>query len=65
MSGLLSTPLLWLAVTLIVFEVADALSRRSGRHPMCHPVLLATPVLIAILIASHTPIRSIATRRRR
>ncbi len=55
MSGLLSTPLLWLAVTLIVFEAADVLSRRSGRHPMCHPVLLATPVLIAILIATRTP----------
>ena len=55
MIGLLSTQLFWLAVTLVVFEGADMLSRRSGRHPLCHPVLLATPVLIAMLLATHTP----------
>lgn len=54
MSALSTTPLLWLAVTLVVFEGADRVSRRSGRHPLCHPVLLATPVLIAVLIASGT-----------
>lgn len=48
-------PLLWLAVTLLVFEGADRLSKRSNRHPLCHPVLLATPVLIAILLATRTP----------
>lgn len=50
-----ATPLLWLAVTLLVFEGADQLSKRSNRHPLCHPVLLATPVLIAILLATRTP----------
>lgn len=55
MSGLIATPLLWLAVTLAVFEAADILSRRSGRHPLCHPVLLATPVLIGVLLATKTP----------
>lgn len=50
-----ATPLLWLAVTLLVFEAADRLSKRSNRHPLCHPVLLATPVLIAILLATRTP----------
>ncbi|MGN7998662.1 LrgB family protein [Sphingomonas sp. 22176] len=49
------TPLFWLAVTLLVFEGADQLSKRSNRHPLCHPVLLATPVLIAILLATRTP----------
>ncbi|OAN66890.1 LrgB family protein [Sphingomonas sp. TDK1] len=49
------TPLSWLAVTLLVFEGADRLSKRSNRHPLCHPVLLATPVLIALLLATHTP----------
>ena len=52
---LLTTPLFWLAVTLMVFEGADMLSRRSNRHPLCHPVLLATPVLIALLLATKTP----------
>lgn len=53
--GLFAAPLLWLAVTLVVFEGADQISRRSNRHPLCHPVLLATPVLIAILLATRTP----------
>lgn len=55
MNSLLTMPILWLAVTLVVFEGADMLSRRSGRHPLCHPVLLSTPVLIAILLVSGTP----------
>jgi predicted murein hydrolase (TIGR00659 family) len=50
-----ATPLLCLTVTLLVFEGADQLSKRSNRHPLCHPVLLATPVLIAILLATRTP----------
>ncbi|UYY79072.1 LrgB family protein [Sphingomonas sp. R1] len=49
-----ATPLLWLAVTLLVFEGADRLSIRSNRHPLCHPVLTATPVLILVLIATRT-----------
>lgn len=54
MNTLLASPVAWLAITLAVFEGADMLSRRSGRHPLCHPVLLATPVLIALLLATHT-----------
>jgi putative effector of murein hydrolase len=54
MNDLLSTPILWLAVTCLIFEGADTLSRRSGRHPLCHPVLLATPVLIGLLLVTHT-----------
>ncbi|NLS25977.1 Inner membrane protein YohK [Sphingomonas sp. S2M10] len=50
-----TTPLLWLAVTLLVFEGADRLSVRSKRHPLCHPVLTATPVLILVLLATRTP----------
>lgn len=58
MKDLVTTPLFWLAVTLVVFEGADQLSRRSGRHPLCHPVLLATPVLIGLLLATDTPYRT-------
>lgn len=52
--SILSTPLLWLTVTLGVFEAADTLSKRFDRHPLLHPVLWATPVLIALLLASGT-----------
>ncbi len=55
MNQLLTTPLFWLAITLIVFEIADRISRRSHRHPLCHPVLLATPVLIGALLMTRTP----------
>ncbi|MFZ5746985.1 MAG: LrgB family protein [Pseudomonadota bacterium] len=55
MSALATSPLLWLAVTLLVFEAADTLSRRSNRHPLLHPVLWAAPVLMAILLVSGTP----------
>lgn len=55
-------PLAWLALTLLVFEGADTLSRRSGRHPLCHPVLLSTPVIIAILLATATPYRLYADK---
>jgi predicted murein hydrolase (TIGR00659 family) len=61
---LLTTPIFWLTVTLIVFEAADIVSRRSGRHPLCHPVLLATPALIGLLLATRTayPVYSNATQ---
>ncbi|TPE62482.1 LrgB family protein [Sandaracinobacter neustonicus] len=55
MTELLATPILWLAATLLLFELADRISRRSNRHPLCHPVLLATPVLIGLLLLSGTP----------
>ena len=46
------SPLFWLTVTLVVFAVADWVSRKSGRHPVCHPMILATPVLIGVLLAT-------------
>lgn len=55
MTGLLSTPIFWLAVTFLVFQGADTISLRTGRHPVAHPVMMAAPVLIAILWITHTP----------
>jgi len=54
MNALLAMPIFWLAATLLVFEGADMISRRSGRHPLCHPVLLATPPLIGLLLLTGT-----------
>lgn len=54
MTALLTTPLLWLTVTLGVFEAFDTLSRRMNRHPLCHPVLWSTPVLIGLLVWTGT-----------
>lgn len=55
MTALLSTPLFWLTVTLGVFEAFDTASKRANRHPLCHPVLWSTPVLIGLLLWSGTP----------
>lgn len=55
MSRLLLSPLLWLTVTIALFQAADLLSKRSGRHPLCHPVLLTTPALVALLLVTRTP----------
>jgi len=51
---LLSSQLFWLAITLVVFQAADMISQRTRRHPLCHPVLLSTPVLIALLLVTRT-----------
>ncbi|WP_232495074.1 LrgB family protein [Novosphingobium kaempferiae] len=53
-AALLATPLLWLTATVGVFELFDTLSKRFGRHPLCHPVLWSTPTLIAALLATGT-----------
>lgn len=55
MTGLLAAPLFWLTITLGVFEAFDTLSSRANRHPLCHPVLWSTPVLIGLLLWSGTP----------
>ncbi len=48
------TPLLWLALTLAAYLLAVELARRSGNHPLCNPVLIATLVLIGLLTLSGT-----------
>lgn len=51
---LAQTPLLWLAVTLVVYTAADALQRRAGRPAALNPVLVAVAVIIALLVATGT-----------
>lgn len=51
---LAATPLLWLTVTLLVFQGAEAVFRRSGSNPLCNPVLLSVAALSALLLASGT-----------
>jgi putative effector of murein hydrolase len=54
LKDLVGSPLLWLTATLVVFAGADWISRRSGRHPVAHPILLSAPVLMAVLLATGT-----------
>jgi predicted murein hydrolase (TIGR00659 family) len=49
------SPLLWLALTVSAYALAEALYRRLKRHPLVHPVLTSVLVLALILTASGTP----------
>lgn len=48
------TPLLWLALTVVAYVIADAIHRRLRRHAAANPVLLAVAILLCVLVASGT-----------
>ena len=50
----LLTTLVWLSVTVVAFATMDRVSQHLGRHPFAHPVLWATPLIIAVLMATGT-----------
>jgi predicted murein hydrolase (TIGR00659 family) len=50
-----ATPLLWLALTLVAWIVADAIAKWCGRHPLANPVLIAIALMGTILVATGTP----------
>lgn len=50
-----ATPLLWLALTLVAWIVADAIAKWCGRHPLVNPVLIAIVLMGTILVATGTP----------
>ncbi|MCU0885390.1 MAG: LrgB family protein [Beijerinckiaceae bacterium] len=52
---LAASPLLWLAMTLLAYAIADRLSLAANRNPLVNPVLIAVAVLSAMLWASGTP----------
>ncbi len=50
-----STPLLWLTTTLLAYVVAREGQRVLGDSPLLNPVLIATALVIALLLATGTP----------
>ncbi len=52
---LTGTPLLWLAVTLGVYQLATLLYRRTRMMPLLNPVLVSIILVIALLLFTHTP----------
>lgn len=50
-----ANPLLWIAVTLVVFAAAQWISASLKAHPLANPVLLSVASIIALLLATHTP----------
>ncbi len=55
---LAASPLLGLTVTLVAYQGAYWIFRRSGMHPLANPVLLAVSLLVALLLATGTPYRT-------
>ena len=49
-----ATPLLGLTLTLLAYQAAFAIYRRSGSHPLANPVLIAVAMLVAFLMATGT-----------
>lgn len=51
---LAASPLLGLSLTLLAYQAAFALYRRSGQHPLVNPVLIAVAMLGTLLILTGT-----------
>ena len=49
-----TTPLLWLALTVVIWILADWLALLSGRNPLVNPVMIAIAAISAILLATGT-----------
>lgn len=48
-------PLLWLATTLVVYQLAAWLYQRAGHLAVLNPVLTAIALIVALLLATRTP----------
>jgi predicted murein hydrolase (TIGR00659 family) len=53
-----ASPLLWLAVTLLAYQIAYAIYLRSGRNPFVNPVFGSISIIITVLLATRTPYRT-------
>jgi len=51
---LAASPLLWLTLTLVAYQLGEALFRLAGNQPLANPVLLAILVIAGILTLTHT-----------
>jgi predicted murein hydrolase (TIGR00659 family) len=50
-----ASPLLWLTLTLLAYQAAQAISQRCKHHPLTNPVALAVALLVPVLVVSNTP----------
>jgi predicted murein hydrolase (TIGR00659 family) len=53
-----ASPLLWLAATLVAYQLAVAVSRSVRSHPLANPVALAVALIVAVLSLTGTPYRT-------
>ena len=50
-----ATPLFWLTMTLVAYQMAHWVYRCCGAHPMANPVLIAVILLLGLLNLTNTP----------
>ena len=50
-----ASPLFWLTMTLVAYQLAFQIYRRSGQRPIANPVLISIVLLVALLKATGTP----------
>lgn len=55
---LAASPLLGLSLTLLAYQLAFAIFKRTGGHPLANPVLIAVSILVLILLSTATPYES-------
>lgn len=53
-----ASPLLGLTATLLAYQAAYWLYRKSGFNPLLNPVAIAVALLVAVLYATHTPYKT-------
>jgi predicted murein hydrolase (TIGR00659 family) len=49
-----TSPLLWLAVTLLAYQAAYGIYRGTGRSPLANPVLISVTLIISVLLVTRT-----------
>src|SRR5574338_656371 len=50
-----ASPLLWLALTLVIYAIAHDLQQRARGHPLVNPVLISVVLLVGLLSLTATP----------
>lgn len=50
-----ASPLLGLTITLLAYQAAFAIFKRTGGHPLANPVLIAVTLLVVFLLLTGTP----------
>jgi predicted murein hydrolase (TIGR00659 family) len=50
-----TSPLLWIAVTLLAYWAAYGIYRSSGLNPIANPVLISVALIVCVLLLTKTP----------
>lgn len=50
-----ASPLFWLTMTLVAYQLAFRIYQRSGQRPLANPVLLSILMLVSLLTVTGTP----------